>query len=191
MFKRQGFTLAEVLITLGIIGVVAAMTIPSLMNQTGGAEFKTGFKKAMSVVNQAITMTCALEGTDFSTLTSGTGAGSVYAMFTSRMSILKTGLGAGAGADIGGPFTVAANYTLFFTDGMAITFPSAMAGCTADGQANCRIAVDVNGVKRPNVVSTATNDTTKTGIKDQFVLNVYNQMAVPHSSREDYIMYNQ
>ena len=29
VFKR-GFTLAEVLITLGIIGVVAAMTIPTL-----------------------------------------------------------------------------------------------------------------------------------------------------------------
>ena len=31
MKKRFGFTLAEVLITLGIIGVVAAMTIPTLM----------------------------------------------------------------------------------------------------------------------------------------------------------------
>ena len=30
-FFKHGFTLAEVLITLGIIGVVAAMTIPSLM----------------------------------------------------------------------------------------------------------------------------------------------------------------
>lgn len=27
----QGFTLAEVLVTLGIIGVVSAMTVPSLM----------------------------------------------------------------------------------------------------------------------------------------------------------------
>ena len=31
MTKRFGFTLAEVLITLGIIGVVAAMTIPTLI----------------------------------------------------------------------------------------------------------------------------------------------------------------
>ncbi len=31
MKKLFGFTLAEVLITLGIIGVVAAMTIPTLM----------------------------------------------------------------------------------------------------------------------------------------------------------------
>lgn len=28
---KKGFTLAEVLITLGIIGVVAAMTMPSLI----------------------------------------------------------------------------------------------------------------------------------------------------------------
>ncbi|MFI3301367.1 MAG: type II secretion system protein, partial [Candidatus Gastranaerophilales bacterium] len=32
MTKRSAFTLAEVLITLGIIGVVAAMTMPNLMN---------------------------------------------------------------------------------------------------------------------------------------------------------------
>ena len=30
---RLGFTLAEVLITLGIIGIVAAMTIPTLMQK--------------------------------------------------------------------------------------------------------------------------------------------------------------
>ena len=31
VFSKAGFTLAEVLITLGIIGIVAAMTIPTLM----------------------------------------------------------------------------------------------------------------------------------------------------------------
>lgn len=36
MIKRiykDGFTLAEVLITLGIIGIVAAMTLPGLINK--------------------------------------------------------------------------------------------------------------------------------------------------------------
>lgn len=47
------FTLAEVLITLGIIGVVAAMTIPTLMNKTNEAELKTAWKKQFSVINQA------------------------------------------------------------------------------------------------------------------------------------------
>ena len=47
MTKRFGFTLAEVLITLGIIGVVAAMTMPTLMNQTNGAQYKAAYKKTL------------------------------------------------------------------------------------------------------------------------------------------------
>ena len=46
MKKSLGFTLAEVLITLGIIGVVAAMTMPTLMNSTQGAQYKAAYKKA-------------------------------------------------------------------------------------------------------------------------------------------------
>ena len=51
---RIGFTLAEVLITLGIIGVVAAMTIPTLMNYTQDKEFKEAAKEAFSKSSQAI-----------------------------------------------------------------------------------------------------------------------------------------
>ena len=52
MTKRFGFTLAEVLITLGIIGVVAAMTIPTLISNTNGAKFRSQFKKTLSTLNQ-------------------------------------------------------------------------------------------------------------------------------------------
>lgn len=38
--RFEGFTLAEVLITLGIIDVVAAMTMPTLMNQTNVRNIK-------------------------------------------------------------------------------------------------------------------------------------------------------
>ena len=34
MEKRHSFTLAEVLITLGIIGIVAAMTLPSVIDKS-------------------------------------------------------------------------------------------------------------------------------------------------------------
>ena len=53
MTRRSGFTLAEVLITLGIIGVVAAMTIPNLIANTNGAKFRSQFKKTLSTLNQA------------------------------------------------------------------------------------------------------------------------------------------
>lgn len=189
MKKKFGFTLAEVLITLGIIGVVAAMTIPSLMNQTGQAEFKTGFKKAVSVLNQAVTMSFALDGTDFSSLaTAGTVTGSIYNMFTSKMSVVNTVAGA---ITTMGSFTGATNnYTLFFNDGMAITFPSAATSCTTAGQANCRILVDVNGAKSPNRLSQATSGGTTSGIYDQFALNMYNQQVDPRGDAAKYILYN-
>ncbi len=48
------FTLAEVLITLGIIGVVAAMTLPTLINNYKKTEVTTHLKKFFSMMNQAI-----------------------------------------------------------------------------------------------------------------------------------------
>ena len=43
---KKGFTLAEVLITLGIIGVVAAMTLPTVINNVQEKQFHSKFKKA-------------------------------------------------------------------------------------------------------------------------------------------------
>lgn len=51
---KAGFTLAEVLITLGIIGVVAAMTIPNLMTAHKKRVIESKLKKAVSTINQAI-----------------------------------------------------------------------------------------------------------------------------------------
>ena len=52
--KKTGFTLAEVLITLGIIGVVAAMTIPILMTAYQKKQTVTRLKRAYSIVQQSI-----------------------------------------------------------------------------------------------------------------------------------------
>lgn len=51
---KAGFTLAEVLITLGIIGVVAAMTIPTLMTAYQKKQTVTRLKRAYSIVQQSI-----------------------------------------------------------------------------------------------------------------------------------------
>lgn len=52
IYYFEGFTLAEVLITLGIIGVVAAMTLPSLINRTQSKELETQYKKVCTELNQ-------------------------------------------------------------------------------------------------------------------------------------------
>lgn len=55
MFIKKGFTLAEVLITLGIIGIVAAITIPTLVNNVQDYQLKQAWKKNFSVLQQATT----------------------------------------------------------------------------------------------------------------------------------------
>ena len=51
---KNGFTLAEVLITLVIIGVIAAATIPTVINNTKKQEFVAGCKKAYSTLQQSL-----------------------------------------------------------------------------------------------------------------------------------------
>ena len=52
--KRSAFTLAEVLITLGIIGVVASLTLPSVINKYQEKVTVTKVKKAYSTMNNAL-----------------------------------------------------------------------------------------------------------------------------------------
>ena len=61
MMKKNAFTLAEVLTTLMVIGVVAAMTIPTLMNSTNDQQLKVAYKKALSVLGQGVQLMTAKE----------------------------------------------------------------------------------------------------------------------------------
>ena len=51
--RKAAFTMAEVLITLGIIGIVAAMTLPSLIGKYQEKQWKVAYKKAYSSMSQA------------------------------------------------------------------------------------------------------------------------------------------
>lgn len=60
--RKTAFTLAEVLITLGIIGVVAAMTLPTLIQQHQKQVYVTQLKKSLSTVQNMVTKITADEG---------------------------------------------------------------------------------------------------------------------------------
>lgn len=63
----KAFTLAEVLITLTIIGVVAALTLPPLINNYKKTQYVVGLKKAYAELSQAFKLYMADEGvTDLS-----------------------------------------------------------------------------------------------------------------------------
>ena len=60
--RHAAFTLAEVLITLGIIGVVAAMTMPALIQNHRNSVVKARLKKFYSTMNQAILLSESVNG---------------------------------------------------------------------------------------------------------------------------------
>ena len=60
--RRVAFTLAEVLITLGIIGVVAAITLPSLIQRNIEKQRVAQLKKAYSELSQAYNLAIAENG---------------------------------------------------------------------------------------------------------------------------------
>lgn len=62
MKRKFGFTLAEVLITLGIIGVVAAMTMPALIQKNHTNISEARLKKFYSSINQAVTLAEVTQG---------------------------------------------------------------------------------------------------------------------------------
>ncbi len=51
---QKAFTLAEVLIVLAVIGIIAALTIPALISNTNKKELETGLKKYYSTLSQAL-----------------------------------------------------------------------------------------------------------------------------------------
>lgn len=59
---KKAFTLAEVLITIGIIGIVIAMTLPSLVTKYQKQQFSSQLKKAYSTFTQALMLSQEFNG---------------------------------------------------------------------------------------------------------------------------------
>ncbi len=214
MTKRFGFTLAEVLITLAIIGVVAAMTMPTLINNTNGAQFKTAYKKAMSVLSQAVVMNIALEDYDFAGTTSNapsaageeptdTGISSLYRIFAERtngelvsgdeLTGYKVAI-KNDGTDASGetPAAIDANnYVFRFQDGIVFTFDGSKGNCTE--ATPCKGWIDANGTKGPNRSVSCTQEddecTSKVTINDIFPVKFYDQTVAPASAPARAVLY--
>ena len=62
---KKAFTLAETLITLGIIGIVAAITLPTIISKYQKYVLKNQFIKLYSNLQNAINMTISANGTEY------------------------------------------------------------------------------------------------------------------------------
>ena len=135
-FKLRGFTLAEALITLVIIGIIAALTIPAILVNTEQHEYKSSLKKALSALNQVIELNIALEGYGPIEIESGdsdttmlSNDDSLYNFFRRRMNVISTSSSyTGGGAE--------GNVAFFTADGMRYEFPSKPADRITSGNFN-------------------------------------------------------
>lgn len=62
LLRSAGFTLAETLITIGIIGVVSALTIPNLIQEHQKRATVTKLQKGISIINQAYKLSFEEQG---------------------------------------------------------------------------------------------------------------------------------
>lgn len=121
MKRMQGFTLAEVLITLAIIGVVAAVAIPSVISNSQQQEFKTGLRKAVSVLNSAITMNMAMDSE------SPYNNANLFGYLMKHMAVIETTSDLSKRYILGGEYTngfvsTYRNAAFYTTDGMRFEF---------------------------------------------------------------------
>ena len=202
--KKLGFTLAEVLITLVIIGVIAAMTVPTLMNNTNSQEFRSALKKAISGANQALTLHYALEGLGAQDYDQ---TSIVSDVFKKRMSVIdKAG---STDAFPGGNCTGGTAASTFTTqDGIMFCVTSAFAGntaatsqdavCNSYNTVGCvtgatsanpapgpNLWIDVNGDKNPNKATISSAQP-----RDQYQATIYNQKIVPYGQPTQEVMFD-
>lgn len=171
--KRKGFTLSEVMLVLSVIGVIATLTIPGIMQNTQNKQTVTRLKKIYSLLQQAYTSNVAeYESAENYSVLSNV---SYVNAFVSNMSVLKNcGNNPGCwhigptkgldGSEIFHDFNNndPASYSwgkVILADGTFITGGSYANNCTTSvGTAPdlqnsiCgKFFVDVNGLSGPNV----------------------------------------
>lgn len=192
--RRKAFTLAEVLITLVIIGVIAAITVPTLMNNTNGAEMRSALKKAISSINQALEMSFAIDNMYVNDFT--TPQAVVDNVFAKRMTVMSEASSktfTNTELCDGATFTTADGAMFCITNWK--TNPNAdnqtsecnsynTLPCTEDSSSP-NLYIDVNGQKKPNRLTTSANVP-----RDIYEAQIYNQRVVPFGDATQGIMYD-
>lgn len=181
--KNLGFTLAEILLTLGIIGIVASMTIPPLINNANDTALKNQWKKDYTSINQATMSMMKDNGGSITNLFPDNNA--VKNAFKLYLNVTKDcDEGASAGicwhadntyyAKDGTPTnmgTAGGKPALMLADGSMMYFyknDCTVKFASTDLYRCATVMVDVNGFKKPNVLG-----------KDLFSARIMTDRVVP------------
>lgn len=194
--RKKAFTLAEVLITLGIIGVVAGMTIPILMQNIQDAQLKTAWKKDYSVISQAVQTVVSDNGGSLKDVCTESTGYCILSLLSEKLKVLKLcpngqtkgicwhndniAKNYGGGTDWVTKYNVA-HTGIVLQDGTIMTVWWVDGNCTSSAMApesqSCGwLVIDVNGFKPPNTQG-----------KDILMLAIHSNWVSPEGTQGDYI----
>lgn len=165
---KKGFSLAEILITLMIIGVIAGMTIPTLQKDAMNRTTVTNLKKIYSELNQATSLAMTDNMTDKFYRTDCWGSkDKFYNNFVNKyLNVIKT-CEVGSQRDCWGDDWNWADGKIFLLNsGITVSFTD-VGNSANDDVYYMWILVDTNGPKSPN----------REGV-DRFALNITGEGAV-------------
>ena len=216
--KKTGFTLAEVLITLAIIGVIATLTLPALMTNTAEQQYKAGLKKGINTLTEAAQTNGAQAGFDFGSVTVAStnmddSEQSIWGLLASRTNMDRklSGTDNVSTDKLGAVAGQSGNIAVFFRDGAALIFPKTSkidndTGALQDDGLPLGIAAiyDTNGMKGPNLLSNCDGKIAQTSelsdaekdctqkanrvIRDQFGVKLRGGFAVPNGAASRWIL---
>lgn len=164
--KKKGFTLAEVLISLGIVGVIAAITLPSLVSNTGTAQIGPKLAKAVSAFEQANEAMLNAHSVDTLTDSGFMTNNSTYAdeisnflkvsVFTYPAGVAQTATGQSGACSV--PSGFSSGVPLLSKDGILYvvnkTFSSPDSSKAPHKQLIGTVWVDINAAAKPNDTGT-------------------------------------
>ena len=193
--KNFGFTLAEVLITLAVIGVIAAITLPLIINQTQKFVLKQQFKKTYSILYNAFEKTKSdleyIPECTYTKMVPATFKISDCASFNTavlnNLKVIKTCNGnakiKGCVKDIKGTDVINADshlllfqqYSIDNSNYAVILNNGAMLMFYGKGSGNPIYLIDINGMKGPN----------KWGYDVFPLININNKLTCYYSTKEE------
>ncbi len=170
LFKK-GFTLAEVLVTLGILGIVSAMTMPTLVSSHQKKIYSTQLHKVYTETLQALTMVMDEKNALSLTEAGLTSTGALNDFIKEHFNVVQTCTDKLAPC-FGDSYTLL-NGNTYNIDGHISTSHALASGAAVrplysrQGEKVFNFLVDVNGAKRPNRLG-----------RDTFYMAVYNNGTI-------------
>lgn len=158
MNKKFAFTLSEVLVTMSIIGVISALTVPTLVNNYQKKSQIIQLRKTANDIASAIDMLITEEGK--SKFSATTEYNNLNTLVKNRLKTIKTCSKTEDKDDTGSCFANEKYYsvngtgdgTTFSCDGNSYILASSAAICLTKTENNSvKINLDINGNQGPNI----------------------------------------